>query len=99
LQIKLVVEEDIAQSSLLIVHPKYIIMGSKNVIYSRPWCISSFKKNNISNQNFEHTIKSTNIVKQNDGYSIPNGIIILFNVIYPKKLSKSVITQLKQIDF
>jgi len=48
---------------------------------------------------FEHTITSTSIIKQNDGYFIPNGIILLFNVIYPQKLSKSVIAQLKQINF
>jgi DnaJ-class molecular chaperone len=48
---------------------------------------------------FEHTITSNSIIKQNDGYFIPNGIILLFNVVYPKKLSKSVITQLKKIDF
>jgi len=48
---------------------------------------------------FEHTITSTSIIKQNDGYSLPSKIILLFNVIYPKKLNKSVIAQLKKIDF
>ena len=48
---------------------------------------------------FEHQVTSNDIVKQNDGYSIPNGIILLFQVIYPKKLTKSVIKQLKMVDF
>jgi hypothetical protein len=48
---------------------------------------------------FEHTVTSNDIIKQNDGYSIPNGIILLFQVIYPKKLTKSVIKQLKMLDF
>ena len=48
---------------------------------------------------FEHQVLNKIIIKQNDGYSIPNGIILLFQVIYPKKLTKTVIKQLKQIDF
>jgi len=47
----------------------------------------------------EHQVISNDIIKQNDGYFIPNGIILLFNVIYPKKLTKSVIKQLKMLDF
>ena len=48
---------------------------------------------------FEHTITSNSIIKQNDGYFISKKVFLLFNVVYPKKLSKSVIKQLKQIDF
>ena len=43
------------------------------------------------------------IIKQNDGYSIKicgkYNLILLFNVIYPKKLSKEVIQELKKLNF
>ena len=48
---------------------------------------------------FEHQVLNKSIIKQNDGYFISDKIILLFNIIYPKKLSKSIIKQLKQIDF
>ena len=44
---------------------------------------------------FEHTISTSVIIKQNDGYFVCNDIYLLFNIIYPKKLLK----QLKNIDF
>ena len=46
-----------------------------------------------------HTIKSDNIIKQNDGYFILQNLFLLFDIIYPVKLSKSVMKQLKQIEF
>ena len=44
---------------------------------------------------FEHTISTSVIIKQNDGYFVCENVFLLFNVIYPKKLLK----QLKNIDF
>jgi len=46
----------------------------------------------------EHPININTVVKSNDGYQL-NNIILVFNVIFPKKLSQSVIDQLKKIDF
>jgi DnaJ-class molecular chaperone len=43
----------------------------------------------------EHTIKSSTIVKPNDGYFITDSFYLLFNIVYPKQL----LTQLKSIDF
>ena len=39
------------------------------------------------------------VLKTNDGYQTPCGIVLVFNVIYPRKLNHAVIEQLKQIDF
>jgi len=61
--------------------------------------LTGFKKTFKDPFDFEHTVISNGIIKKNDGYSIPNGIVLLFNIIYPKKLSKSVLKQLKQLDF
>ena len=47
----------------------------------------------------EHTIQSNNIINENDGYIITNKLIIVFHVIYPKKLDTSIINQLKKINF
>jgi hypothetical protein len=46
----------------------------------------------------EHNICINTVVKTNDGYRVKN-VILVFNVIYPKKLSDSVIAHLKMIDF
>lgn len=46
-----------------------------------------------------HKITSNNIIKQNDGYFISDNFFLLFDIIYPKKLKRSVMKQLKQIDF
>ena len=44
---------------------------------------------------FDHTISTSVIIKQNDGYFICKNLFLLFNIIYPKKL----LNQLKNIDF
>ena len=51
-----------------------------------------------------HQIEVNQLVKQNDGYSIIIGIseselIILFNIIYPKKIDKKVLKELKLLEF
>ena len=46
-----------------------------------------------------HDIIVNSIIKSNDGYRLNKGIVLVFNVIYPKKLNKFVIEQLKQINF
>jgi len=47
----------------------------------------------------QHKITSDNIIKQNDGYFILDHLFLLFDIIYPTKLTKSVIKQIKQIEF
>jgi DnaJ-class molecular chaperone len=44
-------------------------------------------------------VKSDTILQKNDGYTISNDLILLFDIIYPEKLSNQVIQQLKQINF
>jgi DnaJ-class molecular chaperone len=45
-----------------------------------------------------HQIITNGIVKSNDGYKL-NNLILVFNVLYPEKLSESVVEQLKMLDF
>jgi hypothetical protein len=40
-----------------------------------------------------------NIIKTNDGYQLDCEIILVFKVIYPKKLNQNVIEQLKSLNF
>ena len=51
----------------------------------------------------EHTIRVKNtIVKQNDGYSIKfdkHCLILLFNIVYPKRLSKITLEKLREAEF
>ena len=49
----------------------------------------------------EHPVKNGGITRTNDGYQISGkaNVVLVFNVIYPEKLSVSVIEQLKCIDF
>uniref|UniRef100_A0A6C0B093 J domain-containing protein n=1 Tax=viral metagenome TaxID=1070528 RepID=A0A6C0B093_9ZZZZ len=49
----------------------------------------------------EHVILVNGIVKSNDGYQITGNLnlILVFNVIYPKKLNPLVIAELKKLDF
>jgi hypothetical protein len=46
-----------------------------------------------------HKVSVKRIVKSNDGYNLPCGIVLVFNVNYPTKLPKNVIEQLNEIDF
>jgi hypothetical protein len=50
-----------------------------------------------------HTIQINKVVKQNDGYTITlqnnENLILVFNIIYPVKLSKSVKKVLSELDF
>jgi hypothetical protein len=48
-----------------------------------------------------HTVTVKGIVKTNDGYAIHGkcSLVLVFNVIYPTKLSPEVIAQLRSIDF
>ena len=50
-----------------------------------------------------HTITIKNkIIKENDGYSVSfknYNVILLFQVVYPKKLSKKIVNVLKDLDF
>jgi len=49
----------------------------------------------------DHVIFVNNVVKSNDGYQITGNLnlILVFNVIYPKKLNPAIIAELKKLDF
>jgi hypothetical protein len=51
----------------------------------------------------DHTITVKNtIIKENDGYSVSfknYNIVLLFQVVYPKKLSRKIVNALKEFDF
>ena len=44
-------------------------------------------------------ITVTKIVKENDGYKLKNGIILVFKIKYPKKISEETKNKLKEINF
>lgn len=46
-----------------------------------------------------HDIIVNSIIKSNDGFRLNKSIVLVFNVIYPKKLNAAVIEQLKNINF
>lgn len=58
-----------------------------------------FEKTFIDPFEIEHTITSNSIIKQNDGYFILDHLFLLFDIVYPTKLKRSVIEKLKLIDF
>jgi DnaJ-class molecular chaperone len=47
----------------------------------------------------EHNVRVNTLVKSNDGYRINDTYILVFNVIYPKRLNKSVIKTLSELSF
>ena len=97
---------DVGNFKLKIDDPGYIFINGK--IYYRfnislKESLTGFKKifKDPFGNNHTITIKNT-IIKENDGYSVSfqeYQIILIFQIIYPKRLNKQTIKTLKELDF
>jgi len=85
----------------LTIEKPYFIKDKKlycNFDISLKESLIGFSKNFKDPFGVDHVITINDIIKHNDGYQLKN-VILVFNIIYPKKITPSVIEQLKLIDF
>ena len=61
--------------------------------------LTGFKKTFKDPFGKSHEITTENIVKTNDGYRVDTGIVVVFNVIYPKRLAPDIVEQIKVLNF
>ena len=98
--------ESVGNFLLKIDDPRYIFINEK--LYCRfeislKESLTGFSKIFTDPFGDVHTISIKNkIIKENDGYSVSfknYNIILLFQVIYPKRLSRKIVNALKEFDF
>jgi len=98
--------ESVGNFLLKIDDPKYTVINEKLYYHfeiTLKESLTGFSKIYTYHFGDDHTITFKNtIIKENDGYSVSfknYNIVLLFQVLYPKRLSKKIISALKDLDF